>query len=250
MQPSVHKPSDSYEGLVGPARDLLESSPTILALLDSAIDPVLLERFLIQFSAWGVQMTQPVESWIRRAGERCTQLGLSELGRSLVIHAKHEAGHDRMLVDDTRLLVAKWNARRQPELVADDLLAQQPSAAMDAYMRLHEDTIASDLPYGQVAIELEIERMSVVFGPKLIEQCRRTLDPSLLDGLSFIKEHVEVDVGHTALNQRLMERLLKLRPDAAARLAAIGGEALQTYVSFFGECLEAARSAVAHSRAA
>lgn len=250
MQPSVDKPSDSYECQIAQARELLENSPTILALLDPEIDPILLERFLIQFSAWGVRMTQPVESWIRRAGERCTELGLNELGRSLVIHAKHEAGHDRMLVDDTRLLVAKWNSRRQPQVSADELLELEPSAAVVSYMRLHEDTIASDLPYGQVAIELEIERMSVVFGPKLIEQCKRTLHPELLQGLSFIKEHVEVDVGHTALNQRLMQRLLKLRPDAAVKLAAVGAEALQIYVRFFGECLEAARSAVAHSRAA
>jgi hypothetical protein len=243
MQPSIDKP---YEWHVAPARGLLESEPSIVALLNPDIEPILLERFLIQFSAWGVQMTRPVEGWIRRAGERCTELGFNDLGRSLVIHSKHEAGHERMLMDDTRQLVEAWNNRRAPLLSADELMLQAPSPAIESYVRLHEDTIASDTPYAQVAIELEIERMSITFGPRLIAQCKRALEPEVLQGLSFIKEHVEVDVGHTALNQRLLERLLKLRPDAAIRLAAIGSEALRTYIRFFGECLVAARAALVH----
>jgi hypothetical protein len=110
------------------------------------------------------------------------------------------------------------------------------------YIHLHEETIAGEAPYAQVAIELEIERMSTTFGPKLMAQCHRVLEPSLLAGLSFLKEHVEIDVGHTALNEKMMERLLVLRPDAAERLAAVGRQALRIYVSFFGECLRLARN--------
>lgn len=229
-----------YEPQLAPARALLESDPVVLALLDPQIDPVVLERFLIQFSAMGVQITEPVDGWIRRAGERCVALGLVDLGKSLITHSKHEAGHHLMLIDDTRVLCSRWNERRVPTLSPDELLAQPATPAMRSYVQLHEETIASDMPYGQVAIELEIERMSTIFGPKLMGQCRRVLDPSQLAGLSFIKEHVEIDVGHTALNERLMDRLLLLRPDAAQRMSAIGSEALRIYVRFFGECLRVA----------
>jgi hypothetical protein len=230
-----------YERQVAPARDLLVNDASIKALLDDRLDPALLERFLIQFSALGVQITQPVDGWIRRAGERTTALGFEDLGQSLVKHSKHEAGHHLMLIDDTRLLVARWNERRKP-LSAEELLAQPPTPAMQDYVRLHEDTIASEMPYAQVAIELEIERMSTTFGPKLMGQCHRILEPSVLAGLSFIREHVEIDVGHTALNEKMMERLLAMRPDAAERLGAIGREALRIYVAFFGECLSIARN--------
>jgi hypothetical protein len=232
----------SYEPQLSKARDLLATDRAITTLLDPAIEPAVLERFLIQFSALGVQITEPVDGWIRRAGERCVEVGLVDLGKSLITHAKHEAGHHLMLVADTRLLVDRWNGRRSLPLSADALLAQAPTTAMRDYIALHEETIAGDMPYGQVAIELEIERMSTTFGPLLLAQCRRVLEPSMLDGLSFIKEHVAVDVGHTALNERLMDRLLCLRPDAADRMARIGAEALAIYVRFFGECLHVATS--------
>lgn len=231
----------AYEPQLSAARQLLEGDPTIVTLLDPKLEPVVLERFLIEFSALGVRITEPVDGWIRRAGERCVAIGLGELGQSLITHSKHEAGHHLMLIDDTRLLTSRWNERRAPALDADALMAQPATPAMRDYIRLHEETIASELPYGQVAIELEIERMSTTFGPRLMQQCRRVLAPELLAGLSFIKEHVAVDVGHTALNEKLMARLLLLRPDAATRLSAIGSEALRIYVRFFGECLAVAQ---------
>src|SRR3954470_17820468 len=119
--------SNSYEPQLASARNLLESDPTIVTLLRPDLDPAVLERFLIQFSALGVRITEPVDGWIRRAGERCVAIGLEELGQSLITHSKHEAGHHLMLIDDTRLLVARWNERRTHRLDADALLAQEPT---------------------------------------------------------------------------------------------------------------------------
>src|SRR5690606_33004679 len=123
--------------------------PELLRLLDPAVDAVLLERFLIQYAAHAVRMTRPVEGWIRRAGERCLAQGLEEVGRKLVAHAKHEAGHDEMLVRDAHYLVALWNSRRSPQLDAEALMAEPEYAATREYVALHEDTIAGDLPAGQ-----------------------------------------------------------------------------------------------------
>ncbi|MFY0539080.1 hypothetical protein [Nannocystis pusilla] len=59
-------------------------------------------------------MTAPVEGWIRRAGERCLAAGLNEIGNALVAHARHEAGHDAMMVDDTRSLAARREQAGRP----------------------------------------------------------------------------------------------------------------------------------------
>ncbi len=230
-----------YEPHVADARRLLQDDPAIRAILNPRMAPVVLHRFLIEFSARGVEITRPVDGWIRRAGERCVEVGLEPLGKSLIKHSKHEAGHHLMLVEDTKKLVESWNEAHDPKLDADALLGRPPTPSMGAYVALHEDTIASDHPFAQVAIELEIEGMSVSFGPRLIEQCRRILGDRIVEGLSFIPEHVAVDVGHTALNQNMMERLLQQRPGDGELLAGVGSAALRAYVGLFGECLKAAQ---------
>jgi hypothetical protein len=240
---------DLYEPYVEEARRVLVEDPAMVALLHPTIDPAILERFLIQFCALGVQITRPVGGWIRRAGERCQVLGLKEIGQSLVKHSEHEEGHHLMLMDDARLLVGRWNERRSRQLDAEALMALPATPGMQEYIALHEETISSALPYGQVAIELEIERMSTTFGPQQLALCKRVLGGDVLNGLSFIKEHVALDVGHTALNEKIMNRLLALRPDSAPRLAHVGGLAIRAYVRFFGECLEAARDEVARPAA-
>lgn len=230
-----------YEPLVAEGRGMLEEHPTMVALLDPRLDPEVLERFLIQFCAKGVQMTEPVEGWIRRAGERTQALGLERVGQLLIQHAKHEAGHHRLLMADARSLAQGWNARHRPPVDVEALLASPVTPAIEKYVALHESTIASDMPFGQVAIELEIERMSTTFGPRQIALCKELLGPEIMQRLSFIQEHVDLDVGHTAYNRRLMGTLLEERPEAAPRLARLGVQALLAYIEFFGECLAAAR---------
>jgi hypothetical protein len=236
-----------YEPLVTPYRRILTDDPIMIALVDPGIDSAVLERFLIEFCALGVQITRPVDGWIRRAGERCREIGLEDIGRMLVTHAAHEAGHHLMLEADTRLLVGRWNERHPKSLSAEALMARAAAPPMQAYSALHEETIAGDMPYGQVAIELEIEGMSTTFGPKQIGVCKRILGPDIMKGLSFIEEHVAIDVGHTAFNTRLMDRVLEVRPESARRLAELGGRALRYYVDFFGECLHTAQHEVGAS---
>jgi hypothetical protein len=234
-----------YEPHVRDARNRLETHPRVRALLELSVDPALLERFLMQFCSLGVRMTEPVDGWIRRAGERCISLGLEEVGRALVSHAKHEAGHHTMMIEDTRHLVRRWNARRTPQLDADALLAQPPPPFVQAYVRLHEDVIAGALPAGQVAIELEIESLSLRLGPRVIQQCQQVLGKDIVEGLSFVTEHVALDGGHTELNAWMMEKLLGAIPQHAQALGRIGAEALDIYYGFLGDCLDTARAALA-----
>jgi hypothetical protein len=237
----------TYEPRVEPARSRFASGAALGQMLAPDVAPERLELFFIHFCALGVQMTEPVDGWIRRAGARCEALGLHDLGRSLMAHAKHEAGHHLMMIADTKKLVASWNARRSFVLDVDSLLSLAATEGVARYVRLHEEIIAGGAPYGQLAIELEIERLSVTSGPAVLGQCARVLGRESLAGLSFLEEHVAVDAGHTKFNELQMERLLAERPEFAEKLADAGSRALEAYGAFLADCVALADAAFARA---
>ena len=234
-----------YEPKVERARERFRTEGALPVVLAADVRPELLEIFFIQFCALGVQMTEPVDSWVRSAGERCVALGMPELGRSLVMHAKHEAGHHLMMIDDTRKLVARRNASGKPALDADALIRVPATKGVAAYVALHQEVIAGDAPFGQLAIEYEIERLSVTAGPLVLKQCATVLGEGALAGLSFLQEHVEIDVGHTKFNEAQIERLLAKHPELDVALARAGSAALDAYGAFFADCLELAYAQLA-----
>jgi hypothetical protein len=240
-------PLNEYELALAPHRQRCLERPGLRVLLDRAIAPQLLHRFLIEFCARGVQMTAPVADWIERAGDGCFKLGLHTLGDALRAHARHEAGHDQLFVADTLRLVTQYNATYQAALDVRRLLGQPPTPAIARYVELHESTIAGSAPYGQVAIELEIEQLSIEVGPLLLDQIDRVLGSSLRESLSFLVEHVALDAGHTALNRRMLLGLLSERPSALAALIETGALALTVYLDFLEECLATARNDLAQS---
>ena len=171
-----------YEPHVLRARERIHENTGIRQLIDPGIDPARLERYLITYSAAGVRMTNPVEGWIRRAGERCVDLGLNDVGRSLIMHARHEANHDQMMIHDARFLVERWNAKRAPKLDAQHLIDTLSLRSVKSYIDLHEDTIASDMPFGQVAIEFEIEALSSTILSDFVNNWKRVLGPESAGG--------------------------------------------------------------------
>ena len=92
-------PLDEYEKLLAPARARFAQSPGVRAIQSSS-DEAFLESFLLHFCALGSRMMQPVEGWIRRAGQRCAEIGLPDLARTLAQHAEVEAGHHLMMIAD------------------------------------------------------------------------------------------------------------------------------------------------------
>jgi hypothetical protein len=211
-------------------------------LVEDSVSAPEFELFLIYFCALGVNMTEPVESWIKRAGERCVVLGLDALGRTLKIHATHEANHHLMMIDDTRTLTSRWNARHTQQLDADALLASPPTPGIRAYVDLHEDVIIGETPFCQLAIEYEIEGLSVSLGPKLMQKCERMLGKEGAQGLSFLKEHIAIDAGHTLFNAAELERLMAPALERAELLGRTGSRALDAYGMFLTECFSLAKA--------
>jgi hypothetical protein len=228
---------DEYQSRLEPARRRFAACDAVTTVLSPALDPETLELFLINYCSLGIGMTEPVEGWIRRAGERCAAIGLPDLGRSLVLHSAHEAGHHLMMIEDTRKLVARWNSRHVRPLDVEQLLRRPPSPGVERYRALHENVIAGDAPFAQLAIELEIENLSVVHGPRLLGRCAERLGPEIMAGLSFLEEHVAVDVGHTKFNMRELDRLLGRHPTFLDALVSAGTAALAAYAEFLDDCL-------------
>jgi hypothetical protein len=230
-----------YEAQIAASRQHFEQHPAVRTVCYDDIDSQTLEAFLIYFSALGVGMTQPVGSWIRRAGARCGAVGLPVLARALAAHAQHEEGHHRLMESDTRHLVGLWNEQHEPKLDAGELLALDHTAGVAAYRALHEDIIAGSTPYGQLAIEYEIEMLSVDYAPLLIGRCIKTIGKDVLRGLSFLEDHVELDVGHTKFNRLQMSKLLEEHPGFLDGLVAGGSGALKAYAMFLDDCVTLAR---------
>jgi hypothetical protein len=233
-----------YESGVERARKHFAEESGIAILLAPDIDPLLLERFFIHFCSRGVPLIEPVESWLIRSGKRCEEVGFVELGRALRLHAKAESGHHLMLIKDTPALAERWNARRTPPLDAERLLSRPATPGGQMYQKLHEDTIASHMPCAQIAIEYEIEMLPERYGPQLIEQCERVLGADVLDCLSFIDEHIALDVEHTQFNVRQLQRVLGDHPECAEPFVRAGSQVLRAYATFMHECLCLAQDGV------
>ena len=232
----------AYEQQLSAARSAFGAHPGVSGLFSAEMNARVLHLFLIHFSALGVHMTEPVENWIRTAGERCDALGYHDLGRALQAHAKSEADHHRLMIEDTRRLVAHWNSCYGDVFTPERFLEMPGTPGVIRYRKLHQDIIGGNAPYAQLAIEYEIENLSVSYGPSLIRQCMTLLPQGALSGLSFLQEHVELDVGHTQFNRKQLGELLSAHPEATMDLVAAGEGALAAYADFVDDCLRMAVS--------
>ena len=227
----------AYDRRLKPHRDGFASRPSIALLArGDALPGDLLRLFMIHYAAFGISMTHPVEGWIRRAGERCRETGYAALGDALVRHARHEAGHHRMMVADLWALADAWNGENLQKIDPVRLSRQNLPASIAQYRTLHERVIAGDAPYAQIALEYEIEALSVRHGPALLAAAG---DAVAGGGYSFLEEHVAFDEAHTRFNRKQIAELLLTCPDCLEPLVQTGVAALETYGRFIDDCVAA-----------
>jgi hypothetical protein len=238
---------ERYNQILTPARERFEASLG-LNTIRSNNDPCFLEAFLLYFSAVGAQMTEPVESWIRRAASRCADLGYADLAEALNRHAKAEAGHHLMMIADLRSLAGYWNSRHTPAVNADELLRMTPSYGASRYCLVHEENIAGNTPFAQIAIEYEIEQLPLRYGGLFVARCLEVFGPEILSSISFVTEHIDLDIGHTHFNEQQLSKLIDLHPEGLPSLAAAGGAALDAYAQFLTDCVELSENHCRFSR--
>jgi hypothetical protein len=211
-------------------------------MLSPDTDARAMAAFLLHFSALSVPITEPVEGWIRRAGERCEALGLSEIGTALRTHSKAEAGHHQYHIDDFTNLVRYWNTRWTPQIDPDAIRAHGVTPGGQRYSQVHEETIAGSTPYRQFAIEYEIELLPVEYGARFVENCVRLLGNEVLACMTFATSHIEFDVGHTKFNAHFLGRMIAESPERLAPLVNAGTAALVAFGEHLTECLMLATS--------
>jgi hypothetical protein len=226
-----------YEEQIQGARDAFSASKTMRHLFNKDINKKKLHLFLIYFAGVGVAITQPVEDWIRRAGNRCSEHGLIELGEALCQHAKDEADHHCMHLQDVQLLAQRWNIEYSGTIDFKEVVSAPLPSGAQSYFDLHEDVISGNTPYQQLAIELEIESLSVRIGADFMRHCIDHLGKETLEGMSFLNHHVALDVGHARFNERQMDRLLSEHPEYLTDLVRGGRQALHSYEAFLSDCL-------------
>jgi len=233
-----------YETLVDVERARFERESTLATLiLDPGIDPETLELFLVYYHALGYKMIEPVEGWMRRGGERCKELGLEEIGQGLCRHATQESGHHLLMLADARAMAARWNARRQQ--IDVETIISQLSPGGCHLKSLPAQIAESDQPYRLMSVNYEIERMAVVYGERMLEQFSRVLGEDIRPCLSFLEEHVVVDIGHTAHNRLELAKVLAIYPECLDLLVKDGADSMFRYDGFLTECLGLARAQLA-----
>jgi hypothetical protein len=237
--PNSLKPAlADYDERISPARERFAASRGVQGMISPHADARTMAAFLLHFSALSVAITEPVEGWIRRAGERCHDHGLFDLGRALQKHAEAEAGHHLYHRNDFDALVLLWNQRWHPTIGADEISTLKLTHGGERYCALHEANIRGAEPYCQLAIEYEIELLPVELGPPFVRNCIRLLEPDILKCMTFVTSHIEFDVGHTAFNAHFLDNLIRDDPRRLPPLLAAGAAALDAFGDHLTECWE------------
>jgi Acetyltransferase (GNAT) domain len=161
---------------------------------------------------------------------------------ALTLHARAEAGHHLMMIADLRTLADHWNLRYTPPVDADELLGLAPTYGASRYCLVHEENIAGNTPYAQIAIEYEIEQLPLRYGGLFVARCLEIFGAEILPGLSFVTEHIDLDIGHTKFNAQELAKLIDRIPDSLPGLAAAGSAALDAYAQFLTDCVELAEN--------
>ncbi|MGA9673220.1 MAG: GNAT family N-acyltransferase [Terracidiphilus sp.] len=145
-----------------------------------------------------------------------------------------------MMIADLRSLAEHWNSRHMPPVDVDELLRMSPSSGASRYCLVHEENIASDKPFAQIAIEFEIEQLPLRYGGLFVARCVEIFGPEIVSSLSFVTEHIDLDIGHTKFNEQQLSNLIDLFPESLPSLIAAGGAALDAYAQFLTDCVELA----------
>jgi hypothetical protein len=230
--------AEQYERGVQSARQRFNDSLAVQTLTSSEAGDELLVLFLINYCAYGVGMTKPVESWISRVGDRCIEKGFAEEGHIFKRHALQKTNHHLFLVNDLKSLTAYWNERfEHPHLIPEQLLQRPTPPGVLQYQVLHEKIVAGDEPFRQFAVEYEIDRLSLEYGAWLVSRCLQRFGKVFLARTTFLQKDVAFDVAQTQFNWLGMGKLLAAHPTFLMGLTETGIQALDSYQQFLADCV-------------
>ncbi len=223
----------AYEEALAPIRKAFADEVSVLF---NIYNERTLLIFWINFCSLGIGMTEKVSLWITRAGQASIDKGFIDIGKLLIKHAKAEEGHELLMIKDMENLINLWNTKHKDKLdVSVFYDAKDHSKSVKEYCELHENVIVGFTPFCQIAIEYEIENLSVEYGPRLLSNTQNIFGPQIVKSLSFLEHHIALDEGHTNFNRSALNKFLIKNPFALANLIYTGKSALKTYEKFLLE---------------
>jgi hypothetical protein len=78
------------------------------------------------------------------------------------------------------------------------------------------------------------------FGELFVGRCVEALGAEILPCLSFVTEHIVLDIAHAKFNVRAIAELLDLRPSSMSALVVAGMAILDAYAQFLTDCAQRA----------
>lgn len=228
-----------YSNRIEPARRAFHEREIVNKLFRGQdVEPVLMNLFLVFWSAGNAGLTEPIEGYLAEAARNAGSKGAAQLSHFLEHHAEEEKGHNLWALDDVRALTDRWNQDHPAmRLDADVLIQRRFTPAVKKYHFLHEKYVRGDDPWGELAIDLEIELMAVKYGENFIQNCVRTLGGDALQLLSFLRLHVEADQGHSEENVRFMASFESEHPEHLPVMLEAGREGLESYGDYLEETM-------------
>ena len=193
--------------------------------------------FLIYFYALGYHMAQPKAKWIEQASQACKKRGLNNLNEFLASRGEEEGRRHLLMRHDLQELINLVYHRFEIRLDLEKILAlAKVSLPVTRFIQLHEERVSIEFPSQQLAIQTEIELISLLFGPNFLAFCSRKLGGEILKCLSFVRYNSSCDVSYSMENFTWIRNLLKEYPDLLNELSSGAQQALSIYTDYLNEC--------------
>lgn len=233
---------NSYQKGAELVRQKFASKEIVKELFERQVNPKLLKLFMIHWNALNAGLTEPIPMYLKRAGERCQNMGLGFMADFFYEHEHEEDGHEDWAIDDVKELVSLWN-KEEPnhKLDAKNLLAKKISPTVKRYHELHEQIIEGGSPWAELAIDVEIELIATTYGPVLVRKWIDCMGQESLSKVSFLDKHVSADVGHTKTNFQIVDRFISEHPESVNVLLKTASDVLNIYADYLEEAMAYAR---------
>jgi hypothetical protein len=127
--------------------------------------------------------------------------------------------------------VAAWNDAGRPPVTQSQFLDAAATPAMKRHLDLCDRLLAAGEPHARAAIAHEVDRLHARFATALLARCAEALGPAAAGGLGSLQEPAEAGDP--------LSVLLDDHPELAPRLGQIAAAALDSYLDFLGDCLDA-----------
>lgn len=235
--------NNEYQKRCAALRQRFSQRPVVnRVFFEDDIESDLMKLFLIYWSVGSAGLSEPIEEYLRRASRNSTSLKLPALAKFYMDHANEEQDHDDWASEDVTRLVERWNVEHPTfQLRAQPLLENRRFPSVQRYHALHEHYIEGEHPWGELAIDLEIELLAVEYGKKFMSACIRAMGDDAMSYLSFLREHVQADEGHTQENFEFLHAFLAERPDTLDTLVEAAAGALRAYGEFMDDAMSLAQ---------